>query len=320
MDEAAAAFDALAPQVVVTYAEAGGWRRALVLEARRRGVPTVGLQHGFISRHWLNYQHEEDEIVASSGNPADRGCPLPDLTLLYDEFARDHLRTVGRYPADRLRVTGNPRLEAIVAAAGKLSVEDVGRAREAAGARDGQHLVLLAAKHIPDFDATFAALIRAVAGMPDVHLAIRPHPAETPDPYARLAGGVANVTVVPLSLDPVALIAGARLVATVNSTVALEAMALDVPALAMRLPNYLSPFVDAGVMAGTSRLEEIGPAVARLVRDERAREELAAKRRAYASRSPADGGGGAAARAADAILQLAGSRRWPVSGGPDPKA
>ena len=48
MDEAAAALDALSPGVIVTYAEAGGWGRALVLEARRRGVPSVGLQHGFI--------------------------------------------------------------------------------------------------------------------------------------------------------------------------------------------------------------------------------------------------------------------------------
>ena len=307
MDEAAAALDALAPQAVVTYAEAGGWGRALVLEARRRGLPTVGLQHGFISRHWLNYQHEEDEIGPSSGNPADRGCPLPDLTLLYDEFARQHLLTAGRYPPDRLRVTGNPRLEAIVAAARGLSAEDIARARADAGAGDGQHLVLLAAKRIPEFDATFAALIGAVAEMPDVHLAIRPHPAETSDPYLRLAEGVANVRVVPPSLGPVALLAGARLVATINSTVALEALALDVPALAMRLPNYLSPFVDAGVIEGTSRLDDIGPAVARLVRDERVRARFAAKRRAFIGQG-ADAGAGAAQRAADAILRIANLR------------
>ena len=47
----------------LTYAEAGGWGRALVLEARRRGIPSVGLQHGFIYRHWLNYRHEPDEMA-----------------------------------------------------------------------------------------------------------------------------------------------------------------------------------------------------------------------------------------------------------------
>ena len=65
MDEAGAALDRLAPDVAVTYAEAGGWGRALMLEARRRGIPSVGLQHGFIYRHWLNYLHDADEMTAS---------------------------------------------------------------------------------------------------------------------------------------------------------------------------------------------------------------------------------------------------------------
>ena len=62
---------------LVTYAEAGGWGRALMLEARRRGIATVGLQHGFIYRHWLNYLHAEDEMAPSPGNRHDRGFPRP---------------------------------------------------------------------------------------------------------------------------------------------------------------------------------------------------------------------------------------------------
>ncbi len=82
MDEAGAALDCLKPRVVLTYAEAGGWGRALTLEARRRGIPMVGLQHGFIYRHWLNYLHEPDEMAPSPGNAADAGFPSPDLTLV----------------------------------------------------------------------------------------------------------------------------------------------------------------------------------------------------------------------------------------------
>ena len=41
MDEAGAALDHLSPDVVVTYAEAGGWGRALVLESRRRAIPVA---------------------------------------------------------------------------------------------------------------------------------------------------------------------------------------------------------------------------------------------------------------------------------------
>ncbi|HET9372682.1 MAG TPA: hypothetical protein VFO19_20605, partial [Vicinamibacterales bacterium] len=151
MDEAAAALDHLRPDVAVTYAEAGGWGRALTLEARRRGVPVAGIQHGFISRHWLNYLHEPDEIAASAANAADRGCPIVDRTLLYDEFARRHLERDGHYPPDRLQVVGNPRLDALVEAARRLTADDLARVRAEVGAPTGAHLVLLAAKRIPEF-------------------------------------------------------------------------------------------------------------------------------------------------------------------------
>ena len=75
MDEAAAALDALAPRVAITYAEAGGWGRAIMLESRRRGIPSAGLQHGFIYRHWLNYLHEPDEMTRDPAQAADGGFP-----------------------------------------------------------------------------------------------------------------------------------------------------------------------------------------------------------------------------------------------------
>ena len=89
MDEAAAALDALEPAVALTYAEAGGWGRALALECRRRGIPLAGLQHGFIYRHWLNYRHEPDEMLAGSAiNPPTPGSRVPRSTLLFDDYAR----------------------------------------------------------------------------------------------------------------------------------------------------------------------------------------------------------------------------------------
>jgi hypothetical protein len=99
MDEAGAALDALSPAAVVTYAEAGGWGRALMLEARRRRIRSVGIQHGFIYRHWLNYLHEPDEMRSSPGNPEDVGFPRPDCTIVFDGFAAEHLEREGRFPA-----------------------------------------------------------------------------------------------------------------------------------------------------------------------------------------------------------------------------
>ncbi len=312
MDEAAAALDALQPAVALTYAEAGGWGRALMLECRRRGIPSIGLQHGFIYRHWLNYLHEPDEMAPDRDHPADAGFPRPTLTLLFDEYARRHLEQAGRFPPESLAVTGSPRLDALVSAARSLSADDIAAARASAGA-GSRSLVLLVAKH-REVRRVLPALAEAVAAMPDVQLAIKTHPAETPDVYAAVAAGRENIRVLPASAPLAPLLRASRAVVTMNSTVAIDAAVLGVPALVIGLPNNLSPFVDAGIMAGTPSQGGIGPALHRILYDEGFRLQLERDRIAYLSRFGMASDGQAAARAAETVL-AAMIGRGPSPGG-----
>lgn len=304
MDEAAAALDRLCPDVVLTYAEAGGYGRALVLEARRRGIPCVALQHGFIYRHWLNYLHEPDEMAPSPGNPHDRGFPLPDCTLVFDDFTREHLETQGRFPPDALRVTGSPRLDALAASAARL--DEAGRLalRASLGVPAGAPVALVAAKHA-QMGGGFAALVAAMRDMPGAWLVVKPHPAEGADPYLADAAGADRVVVAPREADLGRLTAVASVLVTVNSTAAIEAMALDVPALVLDLPNNLSPFVEAGAMAGAAR-HEIAERLRSLMYDQEARRTLGAARRAFLHRYGIRADGAAARRAAEAVLSFAG--------------
>jgi len=304
MDEIGAALDRLRPRVVVTYAEAGGWGRALTLEARRRGIPVAGLQHGFIYRHWLNYLHEPDEMVPSAGRPQDRGFPRPDLTLLHDGFAERHLVDAGHFPPSSVLVTGSPRLESFVDAGRRLTADDRQRVRADAGAGPGRQLVVLATK-FTQIGAWFRPLVEAVAAMPDAHLAVKCHPAEAATPYEAVAGAVPNVRVLPAGADLAALVASAELIVTVNSTAAIEAMSLDVPGLVLALPNNLSPFVEGGALAGVSHPGEIAAALRALLYDQKEREQLSSRRRAFVERYGIVSTGGAADRAADAIVALA---------------
>ncbi|MBI2834827.1 MAG: hypothetical protein HYX76_10430 [Acidobacteria bacterium] len=304
MDEAGAALDALEPHVAVTYAEAGGWGRALALDARRRGIPFVGLQHGFIYRHWLNYLHEPDEMQPSAVNSADRGFPLPDLTLVYDELTARHLIDAGRFPPSALVVTGSPRLDALLAAVRSLTEDDRQQARRGVGADADQPIVLVASKY-SQIGGTFGSLVQAAAGMPEVKLVVKAHPAESPEPYRRAAAGAANVVVADGSADLARLLAVARLVVTVNSTVAVDGLTLGIPALVVALPNNLSPFVDAGAMAGAQSQDDVSLKLRALVYDERARDTLTRSGRALLERSSSVSDGGAARRAGDAILGLA---------------
>jgi hypothetical protein len=305
MDEAAAALEMLQPGALVTYAEAGGWGRALMLEARRRQVPTAGLQHGFIYRHWLNYLHEPDEMGPSPANPADAGFPTPTQTLLFDDFAAGHLSSAGRFPPQALAVTGSPKLDALAAAAAALGSEGLERVRRDAGVQPGQHLVLVAAKHA-QLGAAFRELVDAVRERGDVMLLVKPHPAEDGAPYRQDAAGAANVRVLAAAGDLAPLVAAARVVVTANSTAAIEAMVVDVPALVVALPNNLSPFVEAGAMAGADA-GGVRESLSRLLYDEESRARLTAARRAFLARYRIGADGTSAVRSAEAILSLAGS-------------
>jgi hypothetical protein len=299
MDEAAAALDALRPAVAVTYAEAGGWGRAIVLESRRRRIPSVGLQHGFIYRHWLNYLHEPDEMIADGG---DDGFPNPTLTLLFDAYAARHLIESGHFPAQAVAVTGSPRLDALAAETARVSDADVDAARAAAGAA-GKTLVLVATKH-REAKELLPALLDAAATLPSIHIAIKAHPAEPADVYSGVTAGRAGVSVLDSAAPLAPLLRACRGVVTVNSTLALDAAVLDVPALVVGVPNNLSPFVDAGILAGAADVTRAGLARAleQILYDEKFRSELAAARRAFLAEYAIRADGRAAERSAEAIL------------------
>jgi hypothetical protein len=300
MDEAGAALDALAPDVALTYAEAGGWGRALILEARRRGIRSAGVQHGFIYRHWLNYRHEADEMLPLG---SDRGFPAPDRTLAFDGFAADHLRDGTRLPAASIVVTGSPRLDDLAATIGRIDDGERARTRAAFGTLDDGRLLVLAAK-ASELGEELPALVAAVAARPAVRLVIKTHPAETPAPYEAVARGAGNVTIVGGSADLARLIAAADGVVTRNSTVAIDAMALGVPGLVIGLPSNLSPFVDAGVMLGAASPPDIGARIEALLYDQESRRTQARAAGTFIHRNAMRPDGCAAARAAAAVLAL----------------
>jgi UDP-N-acetylglucosamine 2-epimerase len=299
MDEAGAALDALHPSVAVTYAEAGGWGRALVLEARRRGITSVGVQHGFIYRHWLNYLHEPDEMTPAGGAG---GAPIPDVTLLFDRYAAEHLETQGHFPAGALAVTGNARLDAMSQRVASLTAAEREAARAAAGGQPGRPLAVLAAKFTEIRDL-LPAFVRAVAAEPTVRVAIKPHPAETPEVYAPFVRGIDSMTVLPTAMELAPLVACADAVITMNSTVAIDALAIGVPALVVGVPNNLSPFVDAGVMVGADATEaSMREGVRRVLYDQDTRRQLRARAEVFLDRYGMRPSGRAAERASDVIL------------------
>jgi len=303
MDEAAAALETLRPPTVLTYAEAGGWGRALVLEARRRGIPSAGLQHGFIYRHWLNYRHEPDEMQASATPP----FPCPTRTLVFDQYAASHLVERGRLPRESVQVTGSPRLDALADAIASCTTDEIARTRHALGVGPLDALVLVATKE-KEARAVLGPFLARAAAVHGAVLVIRPHPAETAEQYAEVVGQHPGVRIAAARTPLSTLLASARAVVTVNSTVALDAGALGIPALVIGLPNNLSPFVSAGALAGSRDPAEAAGLLDRLLHDTSLREQLAERRKSLFGGPPTSGVSRAAALSADAVIALIGAR------------
>ena len=300
MDEAGAAIDVLGPDVVLTYAEAGGWGRAIVLEARRRGVPSAGAQHGFIYRHWLNYRHEPDEIAPDATGAG--GFPHPTKTLVFDRYAAADLERRGHLPAASIEVTGSPTLDALAAQVRAQSTDDRAELRRTLGVPVDGALAVVAAK-FSEIRDELPSLFAAVVARPSLRLVVKTHPAETPDGYRALAAGLSNIAVAGADADLARLIGAADAIVTMNSTVAIDGLVLGVPALVVGLPNNLTPFVDAGAMRGADR-DSVGEALDALLYDRQARAAQTAAAARFASQFAMQADGRAAARAAEAILAL----------------
>ena len=299
MDRGGTALDEIQPRVAVTYAEAGGWGRALALEARRRGIPLVGIQHGFIYRHWLNYVHEPDEVTTSKERPEDAGFPRPARTLVFDRYAQRHLIERAHFPEGAVEVVGSAERDALVETVRGTTQENREAARRRLGIAAGRHVVLCATKFSEARDV-LPLLAAAVRTLTRVHMIIKAHPAEGTDGYAAVAGG--NISVVPASEGLGLLLALADAVVTVNSTVAVDALVLGIPALSIGQPNNLLPFVEAGAMLGANEEREIGDALSQLVTDARLRAVLVERGLALVG-GPTSGN--ATEHAAQAILALA---------------
>ncbi len=166
-------------------------------------------------------------------------------------------------------------------------------------------MILVTTKH-REARALLGSFLDAAASLPDARVAIKTHPAETPESYADLVSGRPGVTVLPASAPLAPLLAASRLVVTVNSTVALDAAVLGIPSLVIGLPNNLSPFVEAGIMAGVSGHDaaETGRSLRQILYDEEFRRGLTLAQRAFLTRFRIAADGHAARRTAEAIVAL----------------
>jgi CDP-glycerol glycerophosphotransferase (TagB/SpsB family) len=161
-------------------------------------------------------------------------------------------------------------------------------------------LLVLAAK-FSEIREELPKLFAAAGGQPGIRLIIKTHPAETTAPYEALASGISNISIAPADADLARLLAAADALVTMNSTVAVDGLVLDVPALVIGWPTNLTPFVEAGAMMGGPDLD-VPDALRRLLYDQSSRDDLHQRATAFARTYQIQADGRAAERASNEIL------------------
>jgi hypothetical protein len=297
------------PASACLYAESSGWGRAALLACRAAGVPTVAIQHGIVYPKYFSYRHEADEA----------DCPRPDRTAVFGEAARRLLVTLGGYAPESLVTTGSPRFDELLHAAREWDREAARRERDVA---DGERLVVIASRFRAIRDthhsigSAFAGLVRAIETLPDVRAIVKPHPAESREPYAAVLRetGATRVALVEPQTDLLRLLHASDALVTVESLSAVEALVLGRPVLVLNMPTHLSYLVDAGVALGVPAGGDPAPALRDALTPGPIREGLDRARASYLSELAMGVDGGATARIVALLRETAAGPAMVASG------
>jgi hypothetical protein len=218
LDAAGRLLDECRPEVVLSSYETGPFQRAIQVQAARRRIPTVGLQHGMIFENHYDYVH--DRVVA--GGDGSVGFSAPDVTCVWGPMWREVLCEHSSYPEASVIVTGSWRHEPVL----RRPPDHEGTRRLLGVLSDGPIALLLPGGTDPlGFLAATLAPARSLGLVPLVKL----HPREDHAPY--------RAWIDRAELPPWSLVDGrlaealtvARVAVSTVSTAVAEAMLFRVP-------------------------------------------------------------------------------------------
>ena len=271
------------PDIIVEACEYGAYGRSAVVEAKLRGIPTIGIQHGIITPTHFDYRYLAHEINYNSILDPNR-CPIPDKTAVYGTYHKDILTRICGYPEDSVVVTGQPRYDILYHADKIYSKEKFLNRYKI---NPDHKIVLWATQWGVNDDENiknFKAIFETVEGMKNTTLIIKQHPREgereTKIIEKHLNNYKISAVVTPKDSDTYEQLFICDLMITKNSTIAVEAIALNKPVIVLNLseePDAVD-YVEEGIALGVYKEEDLKPAIEKLLKDD---SELAKNRGRY---------------------------------------
>lgn len=192
--------------------------RTAAMTAQDLGVPVATLEHGSIF----------------PGDPLWNRCPV-DLVCAWGESSAQALQASG-VPQERIVVTGAPRTDAVLSSFASVAQDEAQAIALVATSGPGDLVSL------PEHLGFIEALYQAASRLPQIPFVVKLHPKDRPAHYdaaaARYPG--ARVQVIAsnrarLGNDIYDYLARARLLITISSTSAVDAMLVRVPVVNFRL-------------------------------------------------------------------------------------
>ncbi len=216
-----------------------GSSRFLVFAAKSKKIPSIGLQHGVISPalQSIAYNYSKNDLYQYQNN---LNCQLTDRTAVFGNYFRNLLVKEGNYSADRIAVTGQPRLD-IVSKNKKIDLKK--HYYKKFKIREGKKLVVFASQpRKGEWKLTFSAVIKALKQMENAVLIVKLHPKEEPSPYEKILQELKYRAIISKDIDLYEIILCSDLVIAMQSTAILEALALERPVIQLNLMEKYDVF------------------------------------------------------------------------------
>lgn len=289
------------PDVLALYAESSGLGRAAVAAAHELGIPTFAVQHGIMYPRYYSHEHGEDEVRPQ----ADGGdsVPVPTRTAVFGSLARDLLVERGHYPPERIVITGSPKFDALVQAARRYDPRET---RSRLGIPEDGSMLVVATRYSA-IGPVFEELVRAVGAIPGLWLVVKPHQAESSEPYLHTVKRVEafRVMVVGAADNLLELLVASNGLVTVDSLASSEALVLGRPVLVVNLPSNLGPLVERRVALGAWQGDPIEDRLRSLLFRKEVTSELEKRRKDYIQEFAFGADGGSTERIIQALRETA---------------
>jgi hypothetical protein len=245
------------PDAVMASYETGPFQRALLIQAGRSGIPTVGLMHGMIFANHYDYMHcciIDDPAAAGTA-----GFVAPRVTCVWGPTWKQVLTEHGHYPPGAVAVTGHWRYDDVVAIASGVNIEETKRR---VGVSAEKLTVLVTSNGVNTIDYLQECLT-CLAGRPDCQPIVRLHPSDDVPAVQDALQSLGYPSSVLVGGNLMESLAIAKLVISQKSTVATEALLLDKPLIVVDfqdLPGW-EVFADSGICLYVGGPEELQPAI-----------------------------------------------------------